>query len=349
MRRFILDTIERMSPLRFILFVLFVIVLLFILSQIPFRSASPPSDSTKMKKRGQATENAAWQAPDTSSIPKTPEGDLVRYGRKLIAKTSEYLGPKGTVSHIANAMNCQNCHIDAGARPYGNSFSGVASMFPIFRPRSGIVESIEFRINDCLLRSLNGKTIDSTSLEMRAMVAYLKWIGKDVRKGTKPVGTGTVELPYLKRAADVLKGKMVYVKKCQTCHGKKGEGNMFADGGSFVYPPLWGPESYNIGAGLYRLGRFAGYVKYSMPLGATFENPQLTTEDAWDVAAFVNSQSRPVKFFSQDWPDIKKKAIDYPYGPYADGFSEKQHKYGPFGPIKTFRDSLASVKGNAGK
>jgi len=348
-RRFILDTIERMSPLRFILFVLFVIVLLFILSQIPFRSASPPSDSTKMKKRGQATENAAWQAPDTSSIPKTPEGDLVRYGRKLIAKTSEYLGPKGTVSHIANAMNCQNCHIDAGARPYGNSFSGVASMFPIFRPRSGIVESIEFRINDCLLRSLNGKTIDSTSLEMRAMVAYLKWIGKDVRKGTKPVGTGTVELPYLKRAADVLKGKMVYVKKCQTCHGKKGEGIMFADGGSFVYPPLWGPESYNIGAGLYRLGRFAGYVKYSMPLGATFENPQLTTEDAWDVAAFVNSQSRPVKFFSQDWPDIKKKAIDYPYGPYADGFSEKQHKYGPFGPIKTFRDSLASVKGNAGK
>jgi len=47
---------------------------------------------------------------------------------------------------------------------------------------------------------LNGKTIDSTSLEMRAMVAYLKWIGKDVRKGTKPIGTGTVDLPYLKRA-----------------------------------------------------------------------------------------------------------------------------------------------------
>src|SRR5258706_14101572 len=101
-----------MRPLRCMLFVLLVIVLLFILSQIPFRSAGPPSDSTKMKKRGQATENAAWQAPDTSSIPKTPEGDLVRYGRKLISKTSEYFGPKGTVSHISNAMNCQKCHID---------------------------------------------------------------------------------------------------------------------------------------------------------------------------------------------------------------------------------------------
>jgi thiosulfate dehydrogenase len=246
-------------------------------------------------------------------------------------------------------MNCQNCHVEAGAKLYGNSFSGVASIYPVFRPRSGITESIEFRINDCLLRSMNGHSIDSTSLEMRAMVAYLHWIGKDVRKGTKPEGTGIVEPPYLGRAADTLKGRIVYVSKCQLCHGKNGEGIMKPTMEGFVYPPLWGPQSYNSGAGLYRLGRFAGFVKYSMPFGATYEKPQLTDEESWDVAAFVNSQPRPMKFFSKDWPDIKKKAIDYPDGPYADGFSESQHRYGPFGPIKRVRDSLARQKTNAGK
>ena len=71
-----------------------------------------------------------------------------------------------------------------------------------------------------------------------------------------------------------------------------------------------------------------------MPYGVTFENPFLTDEEAWDVAAYVNSMPRPDKDLSQDWPDISKKPIDHPFGPYADSFSEEQHKYGPFDPIK---------------
>ena len=35
-----------------------------------------------------------------------------------------------------------------------------------------------------------------------------------------------------------------------------------------------------------------------------------------------------------DYPDISKKPIDDPFGPYADTFSESQHKYGPFQPIE---------------
>ena len=31
---------------------------------------------------------------------------------------------------------------------------------------------------------------------------------------------------------------------------------------------------------------------------------------------------------------VERHAVDTPYGPYADGFSEVQHKYGPFGPIE---------------
>jgi thiosulfate dehydrogenase len=277
-----------------------------------------------------------WHAPDINSLPASEEGDLIRYGKELIVNTSHYLGPKGKVASVTNGMNCQNCHLNAGLTPYANCFSAVASFYPVFRPRSGIIESIEFRINDCLQRSLNGKPIDSLSKEMKAMVAYLKWVGKDVKRGIKPKGAGTKELAFMRRPADPVNGKIVYNSKCQTCHGKNGEGLIKADSSGFIYPPLWGRNSYNTGAGLYRLTKFAGYIKYAMPYGATHENPQLSDEEAWDVAAFVNSQPRPTLFFPNDWPDLSKKAIDYPFGPYADTFSEKQHKYGPFAAIKKF-------------
>lgn len=71
-----------------------------------------------------------------------------------------------------------------------------------------------------------------------------------------------------------------------------------------------------------------------MPLGSTEYFPQISVEQAWDVAAFVNSKPRPVKYFKTDGPDISTKPVDYPFGPYSDSFSETQHKYGPFDDIQ---------------
>jgi thiosulfate dehydrogenase len=108
---------------------------------------------------------------------------------------------------------------------------------------------------------------------------------------------------------------------------------MHANGLEYTYPPLYGEHSYNKGAGLFRLSKFAAFVKSNMPYGVSYENPFLTDEEAWDVAAFVNSMPRPEKDLSGDWPDIAKKPFDHPFGPYADGFTEEQHKFGPFDPI----------------
>ena len=255
----------------------FILLLVLVASPVIFSNCNnePAKQETVEVKKDTATLNAGWIAPDTNSIAATEEGNLIRYGKNLIANTALYLGPKGSVAHVSNGMNCQNCHIDAGAKPYGNSFSAVASTYPTFRPRSGKIESIEFRINDCMQRSLNGKTIDSLSKEMRAMVAYLKWIGKDVAKGVKPKGAGSEDLPFMVRAANPENGKIVFTTKCQKCHQKDGQGLLNPDAVTYQYPPLWGPHSYNIGAGLYRLTKFAGFVKNSMPFGATHKNPQL--------------------------------------------------------------------------
>jgi thiosulfate dehydrogenase len=277
---------------------------------------------------------ALWQAPDTSLIAENPDGELIRYGRDLITHTSVYLGPKGRVASISNGMNCQNCHLKAGTVPFGNNYGAVASTYPVFRNRSGMVEGFEKRVNDCIERSLNGQKLEEDSREMQAMVAYLKWVGKDVPQGEKLPGFGLVELQSLDRPADPEKGRLVYQQYCARCHGQDGEGQMAERGLEWKYPPLYGEHSYNTGAGLYRLSRFAAYVKANMPYGVSFENPFLTDEEAWDVAAYVNSMPRPEKVFPEDWPDISKKPVDHPFGPYVDTFPEEQHKYGPFDPIK---------------
>ncbi len=282
------------------------------------------------------------QAPDENLLIGE-EKEMVVYGKELVKNTSFYLGPKGTVAHISNGLNCQNCHLDAGTKTFGNNYFAVASTYPKFRERSGSMEDIPKRVNDCFERSLNGKALDTASKEMHAIVAYINFLGKDVPKGTKPEGSGISELNFLDRAADPQKGKVVYDAKCQSCHGSSGAGLLNADGTGFTYPPLWGAHSYNDAAGLYRLSRFAGFVKSNMPLGASHESALISDEEAWDVAAFVNSQKRPHKNTKYDWPNIAGKPIDHPFGPYHDGYSESQHKYGPFEPIKKKRAELKAL------
>src|SRR5690349_12440874 len=101
-----------------------------------FRSAN--NDTTKVTR---AFPSDYWKAPDVATIPSGPEGDEIAYGRELVAHTSEYLGPKGNVLNISNGMNCQNCHLDAGTKPFGNNYSAVASTYPKFRARSGTNET----------------------------------------------------------------------------------------------------------------------------------------------------------------------------------------------------------------
>jgi thiosulfate dehydrogenase len=276
------------------------------------------------------TDTSCWVGAGIYEIPDNIYGDSIRYGRDLIAHTAKYFGPKGSVKPITNGMNCQNCHLDAGTKPWGNNYGAVAANYPLFRDRSGIIETIEKRINDCLERSLNGSPINEASLEMKAMVAYIKWLGKEVPIKTKPNGTGIQELVYLNRAADPEKGNTVFINHCERCHGKNGEGKMDSINIEYTYPPLWGNNSYNVSAGLFRLTRFAGFVKNNMPNTVNYRHPELSNEEAWDVAAFVNSQPRPNKKFKADWPNTSKKPMDYPFGPYADSLTESQHKYGPW-------------------
>jgi thiosulfate dehydrogenase len=181
---------------------------------------------------------------------------------------------------------------------------------------------------------MNGKKLDRYSREMQAMIAYLIWVGKDVKKGVKPVGALIADIQFLERPADPVLGEIGFRNHCIVCHGAEGQGILNNDSVTYRYPPLWGPNSYSKKAGMYRLSRFAGFIKYNMPYEASsVDKPALTNAESWDIAAFVNSRPRPDRTFEGEWPDISKKPIDSPSGPYSDRFSEKQHKYGPYQKI----------------
>lgn len=298
--------------------------------------STPSKDTTKY-----------WTAPNIKSLPKNHDKDLILYGKDLIVHTSKYFGENGKIAKKAtNGMNCQNCHLSAGTKVFGNNYGAVASTYPKYRARSGTIEGISKRVNDCFERSLNGKALDLNSREMQGIIAYINWLGKDVPHGIKPIGTGFKDLELLHRAASIKRGKDIYSSKCISCHQLNGGGVRNLKDKTFIYPPLWGDNSYTDGAGLYRISNFAKFVKYNMPFGVTHNSPQLKDEEAWDVAAFVNSQPRPKKRITEDWPKIEEKPFDYPFGPYIDRFSEIQHKYGPFKPIQ---DQIKSLQKNSSK
>ena len=211
--------------------------------------------------------------PDINELSDSDEDNLIRYGKELIINTSKYLGPHGLVAQITNGLECGNCHMESGTKLFTNNFLAVASTYPKYRERSGREESVEFRVNECLQRSLNGREIDSLSKEMRAMVAYIKWTGKNVTKNIKTDEGKTKEVPFLPIAADTAKGASVYQAKCKLCHGDNGEGKMLKDSFRYLYPPLWGPNSYAVSAGMYRITKLVSFIKYNMPLGATYDKP----------------------------------------------------------------------------
>ena len=286
-----------------------------------------------------------WQAPDINKLPDDKYGQMVRQGKGLMEETYKHIGPevKDELKRYAgNNLACTSCHVDSGGRKFGNPWVGTFTSFPQYRGREDAVSSTEERINGCMERSMNGKKLPLDGPEMKAMMTYLHFLSTGIPVGAKLDGGGTLKLKALTRAADPIAGKQVYAATCAACHGANGQGvrrGKAGDAQGYQFPPLWGPDSYNNGAGMGRITLAAGFVKGNMPSGITHLNTVLTDEQAFDVAAFFNSQPRPVKAnLDADFPARKNKPVDAAFGPYTPGFSAEQHKYGPWQPIQAARE-----------
>ena len=226
----------------------------------------------------------AFTAPSESEIPAGPLGDVIRQGRDIFTDTSAHAS-----AYVGNTLSCSNCHLDAGRLANSAPLWGAYGMYPQYRKKNGHVNTFGERLQGCFRFSMNGKAPPLDSAEMVALETYAWWMAKGAPVGVKLPGAGYPKQDFKPPLpADYARGEKVYVVNCALCHGADGQGQQVA--GRNVFPPLWGPQSFNWGAGMHELDNAAAFIKANMPLS---RGGTLSDQDAWDVAMYMDAHERP--------------------------------------------------------
>ena len=222
--------------------------------------------------------------PPESAIPDNPFGALVRKGRDIFVHTQVY-----AKEYVGNGLNCQNCHLDAGRRANSAPMWAAYVRYPRYRAKNGKVNNYAQRLQGCFRFSMNGKPPPSDSEVIQALTAYSYWLATGAPTGKNLAGYGYPKQGFKPpQAPSYARGRQVYASHCALCHGADGQGQKVA--GEFVFPPLWGPESFNWGAGMGNINNAAAFIKANMPLS---RGGTLSDQDAWDVAMFMDGHERP--------------------------------------------------------
>jgi len=224
-----------------------------------------------------------FSPPEDADLQNNAFGDLVRKGEALFVSTKA-LAPL----NVGNEMNCVNCHLDRGRKANSSPMWGAYPMYPAYRKKNNKVNTYAERLQGCFSFSMNGTPPHADGEIILALTAYSYWLSTGAPTAKALPGRGFDEPLPPKGGFDIARGKVVYEKQCVICHGENGEGKKV--GVNYVFPPLWGKDSYNWGAGMHRINTAAGFIQHNMPLG---RGETLSDIEAWDVAAYVNVHERP--------------------------------------------------------
>lgn len=224
-----------------------------------------------------ATRKMAWVVPELGDLPVGRRGDGIRRGALLFKETPIY-----APQYAKAQVSCSSCHAAGGIQPLASPMVGVPALFPMYNQRAGHIISLRGRIQECFVRSENGKPLPDGAPEMQDILDYIQWLSQPEPSQMPFVGRGLVHLPDLK--PDSKRGVSIYIAQCAGCHGDHGEGR------PPLFPPLWGPNSFNDGAGMHSISKMAPFVQHNMP-----QNRMgiLSAQDAFDVSAYVHAQPRP--------------------------------------------------------
>jgi len=238
---------------------------------------------------------AAQAPPSPAPAPTGALAASIGLGRDIITDPHKYL-PR----NVTADMSCSACHLAAGTAARGGSFVGTYARFPQWNARAKRVITLQDRLAECFLYSMNGTPPAYTSKEMIAMVAYIAYLSRGVPTGAAQSKSDRFIVPLPSASPDVAHGQVLYAQKCAACHQANGAGIHGA------FPPLWGAKSFNNGAGMAHLDRMTGFVMYNMPQNAP---NTLTLQEAYDISGFVLSHQRP-RFRGArliGWPDLQAR------------------------------------------
>ncbi len=251
-------------------------------------AVSPPQNATPLAAPPPAPppavlRPAVFHPPAESDMPSGEFGRMVQLGHDLFVDTQTHAR-----AYVGNGLNCANCHLDAGRKADSAPLWGAYPMYPAYREKNQQVNTYEDRLRDCFRFSMNGKAPPPGSPELVALTSYSYWLATGAPVGVKLAGRGYPALTEPSTPPDATRGSQVYAQHCAACHGASGEGTRA--NGRYTFPPLWGPDSFNGGAGMARVATAAAFIHANMPLG---QGGTLSAQAAWDVAQFINSHSRP--------------------------------------------------------
>jgi thiosulfate dehydrogenase len=221
--------------------------------------------------------DAVFSRPSPDTIPGGQQGEQIRLGYEIVVRTHEY-----ATNYVGNALTCTNCHLDAGLDPNAASFVGLSRVYPELNAGAARPITLADRVNDCFERNLNGKRLPPNSSNLHAVIAYIDWLSHDIPSGSAVQWRGMPRI-QTSRVPDPINGKKVFKNRCVLCHGTDGQGTMMA-------PPVWGQKSYTTGSEMARNSVAASFIKANMPRTRGWA---LSDNDAYDVAAYINSQPRP--------------------------------------------------------
>lgn len=250
-------------------------------STTPPGAASPKPDAAGESKKPAAEK---FKPPSESDIPDNEFGESVRLGKQIFENTGQY-----AARYVGNKLNCANCHLDNGRRADSAPLWAAYGLYPAYRKKTGQIDTIQSRIQGCFTYSMNGTAPEWDSKEMVALVTYHYWMAKKAPTGVKLPGQGFVKVAKPALTPDLKRGEEVFKNNCAICHGADGGGTQGADG-KVAFPPLWGKDSFNWGAGMHKVDTAAGFIKKNMPYG---QFGTMSDQEAWDVALFMNSHERP--------------------------------------------------------
>ena len=226
----------------------------------------------------------AFSPPAEDTIPDNEYGKMIRLGEKVFTQTGKYAS-----KYVGNDLSCANCHLDAGRKPNSAPLWAAFIHYPAYRSKTGQVDTLASRLQGCFKYSMNGKAPPQDDEIMTALQTYAFLAGEGRAGGHAGRRQRLSEAEKAGRSrADYARGEKVYAQNCALCHGPDGQGQRA--GRRQVFPPLWGPRSFNWGAGMHQLANAAAFIQANMPLG---KGGTLSEQDAWDVAVFMDSHERP--------------------------------------------------------
>ena len=273
-------------------------------------SAAPATAATPV-----STTPKAFAPPVANAIPDGPMGDVIRQGEQIFLRTGA-----NAKAFVGNTLNCVNCHLDAGRLANSAPLWGAYTQYPAYRNKTKSVDTFSERLRGCFMYSMNGKPPPDGHEVLVALEAYAYWMAKGSPVGEKLPGAGYPKVAKPAQAPDYARGEKVYTANCALCHGADGQGQRSGD--VQVFPPLWGKQSYNWGAGMHEVDKATSFIKANMPLGM---GNTLSDQDAWDVATYINSHERPQDpRFTGNVADTRKQFHDTEFSLYGQTVNGKQ-------------------------